>query len=262
MVGKKLSGKWLPVLGPGISGAAGHGVIRAAHAVRILASAITELRKAELADALAYWACRFLKLPGRAAAAAGSLTPMEALRQLHILPAEKRARFGLVSRKLEKLNGFPPFSNAINMIGTSGAVSAQISALTQAFCSVYLANAKDAKSCIAFIHCVTIFDALRPLVPLVTNEDALLIIRYAWQAAAGLYAVLGERPGDYHYMEIKTGCREIIDTAVDTGDEHAIKFTAACLGEFRLNPEPVYLASTLDATSRLGEIAKFIGKES
>ena len=42
-----------------------------------------------------------------------------------------------------------------------------------------------------------------------------------------------------------------IDRAVATGDEHAIKFTEACVREDALNPEPVYLMAARHATDYL-----------
>src|SRR5215471_15748968 len=45
---------WIPRLAPGVSGAATHGVIRAAHAARAVAERETRARTAELAAGLAY----------------------------------------------------------------------------------------------------------------------------------------------------------------------------------------------------------------
>jgi hypothetical protein len=39
--------------------------------------------------------------------------------------------------------------------------------------------------------------------------------------------------------------------AVRNGDEHAIKFTEVMLSEYKLNPDPVYLAAAEDAIRRL-----------
>ena len=40
--------------------------------------------------------------------------------------------------------------------------------------------------------------------------------------------------------------------ALATGDEHAIKFTEACLREHALNPKPVYLAAARAAVGSFG----------
>jgi hypothetical protein len=50
---------WVPRLLPGLATRLFHGAIRSGHAVRAIAAADTEPRRAELARALGYWAARF-----------------------------------------------------------------------------------------------------------------------------------------------------------------------------------------------------------
>jgi hypothetical protein len=62
--------RWWPRLLPGLAAAATHGVIRTSHAARSLAAAEeagadTAERADELGRGLAYWAARYLELPGR-----------------------------------------------------------------------------------------------------------------------------------------------------------------------------------------------------
>jgi hypothetical protein len=45
---------------------------------------------------------------------------------------------------------------------------------------------------------------------------------------------------------------DLIDRALATGDEHAIKFTEACLREHALNPKPVYLEAARAGVASLG----------
>lgn len=47
---------------------------------------------------------------------------------------------------------------------------------------------------------------------------------------------------------------ELIDRAVAAGGAHSIKFTEACLREYSLNPNPVYLVAARDAAERVGPI--------
>jgi hypothetical protein len=47
------------------------------------------------------------------------------------------------------------------------------------------------------------------------------------------------------------GVLRLVDQAMRTGGEHAIKFTEACLREHAISPNPVFLAAALDATRRL-----------
>ena len=54
---------WVPRLAAGASGAATHGVIRAAHAVRAIAERDTAPRRQECSAGLAYWAATYRSLP-------------------------------------------------------------------------------------------------------------------------------------------------------------------------------------------------------
>jgi hypothetical protein len=44
---------------------------------------------------------------------------------------------------------------------------------------------------------------------------------------------------------------ELIDRAIASGDEHAIKFTEVCLREYALNPNPAFFAAAEHATHML-----------
>jgi hypothetical protein len=256
--------KWAPLLAPGSIGGGAHGLIRTAHAARSLCHKRTAQRKTELAQALAYWASRFQKLPGSPSSNGVYAKASEAIRSLPLLPEEKKIRFGLISRKLQALDGFEPFSRTVNMLNFNYSpedLPGVVSSMTEAFCAAYLASVRDAKTCIVLIHSVTLLGAIRILMPFLDPGSVKGILRYGWQAAAAIYCVFGNSPGALKYLKINTGIDGLIDQALETGDEHAIKFTDACLKEYAFNPEPVYLAAALDATERLGEISKFIGKE-
>jgi hypothetical protein len=43
---------------------------------------------------------------------------------------------------------------------------------------------------------------------------------------------------------------DLIEQAIASRDEHAIKFTEACLREHRLAPDPAYIAAIRDAVTR------------
>jgi hypothetical protein len=91
---------------------------------------------------------------------------------------------------------------------------------------------------------------MRPLLTCVPQEAAPAVLRYGWQAAAALYAAFGTAP-PVEPREVHVDRDELIDQAVATGDEHAIKFTEACLREYVLDPQPVYLAAAEHAAGVL-----------
>jgi hypothetical protein len=56
-------------------------------------------------------------------------------------------------------------------------------------------------------------------------------------------------------LEVPTEDHEdLIDRAVAAGGAHSIKFTEACLREYALNPNPVYLVAARDVTERVGPV--------
>jgi hypothetical protein len=243
---------WVPRLAPGLVAAAAHGVIRTGHAVRGLGERDTAVRRHELAEGLAYWAARFQRLPDRPAAKSVPQLPSAALPGVVLLPQARRGPRGLISDGLAKLEGFEPFAAVAGQADTLGDASAFLSDLTATFARVYLEQAQDSGRVIAFIHAVTGPSAVRLLLPHFPAPDRPELLRYAWQAAAAMYAALGRPASVATAQPPARPVEALIDRAVATGDEHAIKFTEACLREHAASPRPIYLAAAWDAVERLG----------
>jgi hypothetical protein len=239
---------WVPLFAPGIIASATHGVIRTGHAVRALAAEETPLRRRELAEGLGYWAARYALLPGTPSATPGTLRASEAVAQLETLPEDQRLLRTTITAGLAPLRDFPPFAAAINLVDTSGDASAVLSDLTETFARVYLANNRLV---IHFIHAVTGPSAVRLLAPYVSADAAASALRYAWQAAAALYAASASAPPVPAVEAQQLDWEDVIDQAVATGDEHAIKFAEACLREDGISPSPSYIAAANDAGQRL-----------
>ncbi len=241
--------EWVPVLAVGIMAGATHGLIRTAHAVRSFAGDETSAaRKRELIAGLAYWAARYQPMPGSLKAVAPRM-PSEAVVDLEIMPPGMRERATSIFSAVAQLDHFAPFEQAINLAAPGDDVSAFISDLTANMARLYLQNAGSAS--IAYVHTVTAPSALRMLAPHLSPETTRLAARYAWQAAAAIHA----RSHAPHEVDLPVTLPEpedIIDRAVFSGDEHAIKFTEACLREYALNPEPAFIAGALDMSNRFG----------
>jgi len=239
---------WVARLTPGISASATHGVIRTGHAARAVALADTPVRRRELADGLASWAAAFQLLPTDLTSTVTKARPRMAIFEVAVVPPEERKFTGTITASLERLDEFPPFAPVIGFADLSGEPSATISELTDTFARVYLANAHDTLSTIVFIHGVTSAAALRSLLPHLRAEIAHDALRYAWQAGCALYVAFGHQPVPAREIESPRESREtLIDMAIANGDEHAIKFTEACLREHALNPSPAYLAAARHA---------------
>jgi hypothetical protein len=241
---------WVGRLAPGIVASATHGVIRTGHAVRSLDAGETPLRLRELGEGLAYWAATYMVLPGKPGPQPANLSPQEALEQLEPLPPSEQVPGATITSYLLKLDNLESFPAVIDLVDAAG--DRFLTLVTETFAGAYLANAKTTGHVIGLIHSVTGPSAVRLLAPSLAPETATLALQYAWQAAAGMYAAFGRTPAPEQINDTSDDQQDLIDRAVATGDEHAIKFTEACLREYALNPTPVYLAAAADATRQLG----------
>ena len=239
---------WTARLAPGLMAAATHGVIRTGHATRALAREDTPARRRELADGLAYWAADYLQLPaGRHRGGSVRAMPSKAIARVQMIPPEiRRGNSGALTGALAQLDSFAPFKDTLDAVDPSGDACAFISDLTATFARVFLANAHDPYTAIAFVHAVTGPSALRPLLPYLRDTTAQPALAYAWQTAAAMYATFGTRadPGRVETDELKVWDEDgLIERAIAGGDEHAIKFTEVCLREHAFNPDPAFPAA-------------------
>ncbi|HEY1851365.1 MAG TPA: questin oxidase family protein [Candidatus Binataceae bacterium] len=256
--------RWVARLAPGIIAAAAHGAIRTAHAARSLAVQKSDLRLRELAGGLAYWAAEYQTLPGgpdsaSQATTSGSvansasggaassaqrpvMSPARAIEAIELLPLERRCVLTSLTGALPALDTFDPFRDVISTIEVPRDPAAILSQLTNGFADVLLANATSPLLTIAFVHCVTALYAVRNLAPHLSTETTQSAVRYGWQAAAALYTTIGQRPHPVEEHDPpKFALEDLVDRALRSRDEHAIKYTEACLAEYSLAPSPIYL---------------------
>ncbi len=243
---------WVDRLAPGMSGAATHGVIRTAHAVRAVAQRKTPERLAELARGLAYWASSYEELPAGKREKPRLDTFAAALDEVPLY----RTAFGKspqgrniveVLRQVRDVEGFAAVRDSI---AVPDDLSSALSALTATFARVYLRYGTK-NDTIAFVHAVTGPAALRRLAPHVSAKTARAAFPYAWQTAAAVFCAYVRVREAGRLEESKRTAEELANRAVESGDEHAIKFTEVMLAEHKLNPDPIYLAAAEDAIKRL-----------
>jgi len=242
---------WSRNLAPGIIAAAFHGVIRTAHAVRSLDRGESPARRRELAEGLGYWAATYHALPESPAHAAFGKVPSRAIADVEAVPPADRIRGGNITDRLAPLEKLPSFAGVAGMVNPSADPSAFLSDLTETFAGVYLASVPPG-SVITYVHCVTGPSAVRLLLPHVAPRVRDDLLRHAWQGAAALYAAGGGSATPPPSAEAPIARDDLIDRAIATGDEHAIKFTEACLREHARNPKPVYVLAARHAVERLG----------
>lgn len=238
---------WSGRLARGISSELFHAAIRTGHAARALANSEAPARLDELAAGLGYWAASYSELPKSVAGPHNAL-PSQAIKEVDLLPQSARTRGKLLTDSIAALADFPPFAATLERVDTSGDLSRFLSDLTETFAQVYVANVSGILLSIAFVHGVTGPAAVRLMAPYIDDGAARELARYAWQTSAALYSAFGKRPrleGEIEPPRVTS--EELIARAVENGDEHAIKFTEACLREYALNPKPVYLAAAKNA---------------
>src|SRR5207244_3955879 len=103
--------------------------------------------------------------------------------------------------------------------------------LTVGFAHAYLTNVRaGSPAIIAFIHGVTGPRAVRLLLPHVSPMAGQSLLRWTWLAAAAIYEGYAEHPfTTASVARSDIDIDDLVDRAVATGDEHAIKFAEACL---------------------------------
>ena len=136
------------------------------------------------------------------------------------------------------------------MVETTGQPEKVISELTQAFATAYVRKIRPG-NLIILLHAVTCTSGLRSLLPYLSHTTAERMLHYGWLVGAALYSIgaIDSTNGRIEDQEIKRD--DLIERAVATREEHAIKFTEACLREYSLNPNTVYLQDAKDALGRL-----------
>ncbi|MEO8191218.1 MAG: hypothetical protein ABI682_12830 [Acidobacteriota bacterium] len=234
---------WCDRLAPGISAAAFHGVIRTAYAARNLRREESRARHHELAEGLAYWAARYRRLPESASHkhkhVSTTRQPSDVLGTLDALPLSLRS--GGIDDQLRALDDLPSFARVADLVDTSGDPSRFLTETTEAFSEACLAHATPSTA-IAWVHTVTGPSAVRLLLPLVEPGTAHSLARYAWQAAAGIHSAFS-LPVPRIDLPAPPESGDLIERAVETGDEHAFKFAETCLREYGISPRPAYLAA-------------------
>jgi hypothetical protein len=242
--------EWVPRLVPGTVGAATHGLIRTAHALRGLTEADTPARRLEVAIGLAHWASQYQELPGPPLLIGHQDVP-DALADLPYLPEETPEEFLITRRVAHVADISDEFEQAVASLGWSGNGLGLLDALAVGGARAYLRNAPQ--SPIALIHAITAPLALELVLPWLAAEDRDAALGYAWQAVASIHVAYAlDRSGSLPEDAETASAEELVDRALASGDEHAIKVTEAALRSHARSGESVLLLAAADASARLG----------
>lgn len=245
-------GDWIPRLAPGLAGATGCGFMRTATTIHYLAEEETELRKSELAQGLSYWAAHFLRLPGiPGSLTTGSFEPVEALSRIKWQHKKRPPGFVLIGEGLQGLSGFSPFVGVLNLVKIPAEPLELISQTTEAMARVFLAHIHERAKLIPFMYAMAVPSTLRYLIPHMEPAEAPILLRYGWQFAGAMYSIYGRANPVETWKQPGENQDQLIERAIASGNEHSIIYTAVCLREYAVNPQPVYLAAAWEAVERL-----------
>ncbi len=198
----------LPRLMQGCGAAAFHGLIRTAYALQ---SGLGQ----ELADALAYWACRWVTL--EPSTAAGSVDDAETLlRQLRTVQSDSDR----IGQRMKVAAATPQFQDTVAQLRVTVNTLPQLAALA--------AKAHAATGNFTVLHLVTSAHAMRLLLPFV--DEPVPALQAYWCAfaaavcAAGLHATQVPQPQPW---------RLLVSAARQSDDDHLIKLVDSCREEHR-----------------------------
>ena len=201
----------LPALMQGVGAAAFHGPIRAAYA---LAANHAEA----LADALAYWSCRWFACgaadgDGSNADTAAVLNALDLSGELTDEP--------LIAQQMAQAAAHPRFAPALSRWRVDAHITLPRLAMLAA--ERYAARAE-----FTVLHLVTSAHAVRVLLPWLNAEDRLPALRHYAGAAAAAWATLPREHKGVPLQVHMLPWPEIAARAIASDDDHVIKLVDSC----------------------------------
>lgn len=263
---RELLETWWPRLLPAIAAGTTHGVIRTSHAVRALLAGRENAAEnaaeeadtvTELAHGLAFWAARATYVPG-VEAPAGSLGAREAFARL---PRIASAQGNVASRfaQLGELPAWPASLAALRPPTDPDDARDRIAELVDAATTGYLGYGHA--SPVLLVHTATAPNAVLHTLPALPREMWADSLTAAWAASAAVIATFAPaRPvprDELPAAPVAEGrtedmATELVDRAVDHGDEHVIKFTDTATESYLRTGDPDALAACVRAAELIG----------
>jgi hypothetical protein len=251
--------RWWPRLLPGLLAGLTHGAIRTAHAVRSLSVAETTggpspAQIEELARGLAYWAARYLGLPGTPRLH-GVRSIDEAIARLPRPDGPDDG--GGFDGRVGRLAGYPGYDETLGALAPDE-LGHLLSDMTSTFAGVYTAHPEIFP--VPLIHAVTAPAAVRIVLPHLPAEQHEASVAALWQVHTALLLIFtSQRRGEDEALARAVDVEppswaELAARAVENADEHVMKFTEACWREYGLRPDPRFPAAVLAAQDRIGAL--------
>ncbi len=211
---------WWPRLAPGMAAAATHGVIRTGHAVRALRAEQTAPRRAELGQALAYWAALWHPVPR--IRPAGHRSARDALPAVPLLDVQ----LGRAGERLARLATTAGWAGSVAALRPVDDPVDALDAVVDAALRAYAGRA--AGSPVMLVHAVTAPAAVSLVLPSLPPALHHGAVETAWTTAAALvaaYAVRKPRPARTPAGSVE----DAVEQAVHHGDAHVLKLTESAV---------------------------------
>lgn len=221
----------LPWLMPGVGAAAFHGLLRLSYGLAVQHSG-------EVADGLAYWACRWFDC-GSAALGAQADDPAELLTGLHINTAPR----GLIAERMDLVARTPAFAAAMKRFTVNAKDT--VPALARLAAEHYAASGS-----FTLLHVLTSAQAMQTLLPWLADEDRDQAV--ACYAAAGAAAWISAAQRGLPSAPSLTWNKVIaraLDSSARPDEEHVIKCVDAAHEMNRSDPHPRWLAAAARAVA-------------
>lgn len=216
----------LPVLMQGCGAAAFHGLIRTAYALQAA-------HRQELADGLAYWACRWLDL-GADAGAGSESDPEKVLQSLKVV----RGDADLIFQRMQVAAAHAPFRATAAKLRVKDQTLPQLAVLA--------AQAYAASGNFTALHLVTSAHAMRVLAAKLEPEDATAVLQPYWRAYAAAVCVAGLRQAPPVAL---LPWPTIVARALASDDDHVIKLVDSCREQERALGGAVWQAAASRAVA-------------
>lgn len=248
---EEVLGEALDRLADGVFAAAGHGLLRTAHAVRALQELDGPIRRGELAHGLGYWSANFERLPG----APGSVGSSSFAEALALLPTA--SHFDSQRAFTAAAAGLDDNRDYLRAVAAARFRDRGWEEDSHEICAAVLPFYRRSKEArIAATHAITVPAALQLIAPVPDASVRGRLLRSAWQTCVALVSLipddgLGGELGDEAH-ELADNPAELRYRAACSLEEHAIKLTEACLRQAERGASDAFRQVAADAAIHLG----------
>jgi hypothetical protein len=247
---------WWPRLLPGILAGTTHGVIRVGHAARaMLAGAESAATVAELAHGLAFWAARSRGVP--VTEPAGGLTAAVALDGLPRIARQE----GTVAARLSQLADLPQWPASVASLRSPAAAEDVPDLLADVITAATLHYSRTGHaSPVLLVHTATAPNAVLHTLPALPREVWMPSLSAIWTVVAAVVSAyaparLAQRPYPPRRQAGADPVADVLDRAVDHGDEHVIKFTDTAVEVYTRTGNPDALAAATHIMTLIDPVA-------